>query len=59
VGLTTFPLSCADCLESWVPQPPGTLRVCPGLYRYCFTFNKLDWIHTSSLDEELEQVRLA
>jgi hypothetical protein len=31
VGLTTFPLSCADCLEIWEPQPPGTLRACPGL----------------------------
>ena len=31
VGLTTLPPSCADCLEIWEPQPPGTLRVCPGL----------------------------
>jgi hypothetical protein len=31
VGLTTLPPSCADCLESWKAQPPGTLRVCPGL----------------------------
>ena len=22
---------CADCLEIWKTQPPGTLRVCPGL----------------------------
>jgi len=36
VGLTTLPLSCADCLEIWEPQPPGTLRGCPGLYRDCF-----------------------
>jgi len=21
----------ADCLEIWEPQPPGTLRACPGL----------------------------
>jgi len=27
----------ADCLEFWKPQPPGTLRACPGLYRDCFT----------------------
>ena len=27
VGLTTLPPSCADCLEFWDPQPPGTLRV--------------------------------
>ena len=31
VGLTTLPYSCADCLEIWEPQPPGTLRACPGL----------------------------
>jgi hypothetical protein len=29
--LTTLPLSCADCLKIWEPQPPGTLRVCQGL----------------------------
>jgi len=31
IGLTTFPPSCADCLEIWEPQPPGTLRACPVL----------------------------
>ena len=31
VGLTTLTPSCADCLEIWEPQPPGTLRACPGL----------------------------
>jgi hypothetical protein len=31
VGLTTLPPSSADCLEIWGPQPPGTLRACPGL----------------------------
>jgi hypothetical protein len=31
VGLTTLPPSCADCLEIWEPQPPGTLWACPGL----------------------------
>jgi hypothetical protein len=31
VGLTTFPPSCADCLEIWEPQPPGTLWAFPGL----------------------------
>ena len=30
-GLTTVPPSSADCLEIWEPQPPGTLRACPGL----------------------------
>jgi hypothetical protein len=33
VGLTTLSLSCADCFEIWGPQPAGTLRACPGLYR--------------------------
>jgi hypothetical protein len=33
MGLTTIPPSCAECLEIWEPQPPGTLRACPGLYR--------------------------
>jgi len=31
VGLTTLPPSCADCLDIWEPQSPGTLRACPGL----------------------------
>ena len=31
LGLTTLPPSCADCLEIWEPQPPGTLWACPGL----------------------------
>jgi len=31
VGLTTLPHLCADYLEIWEPQTPGTLRACPGL----------------------------
>jgi hypothetical protein len=31
VGLTTLPPSCADCLNIWKSQNPGTLRVCQGL----------------------------
>jgi len=31
VGLTTLPPSCADSLETWETQAPGTLRACPGL----------------------------
>ena len=31
VGLTTLPPSCAECLEIWELQAPGTLRACPGL----------------------------
>ena len=30
VGLTTLPLSFADCFEIWDPQSPGTLMACPG-----------------------------
>ena len=26
-----LPPSCADCLENWEPQLPGTLWACPGL----------------------------
>jgi len=37
VDLTSLPLSCADRLEIWEPQPPGTLRACPGLLWNCFT----------------------
>ena len=31
VMLTTLPISCADCLEIWEPQPSETLWVCAGL----------------------------
>jgi hypothetical protein len=31
LGLTPLPPSYADCLEIWEPQPPGALRVYPGL----------------------------
>jgi len=31
VRLTILPPSCADCLETWESQPPGTLTACPGL----------------------------
>jgi len=36
IGLITLPPSCADCLEMWETQLPGTLRACPGLFRDCF-----------------------
>jgi hypothetical protein len=38
VGLTTLPPSCADCLEIWEPQPPGTLRVLGLLYLYFYIY---------------------
>ena len=31
VGLTTLPTLCAECLEIWDLQKPGTLWACPGL----------------------------
>jgi len=31
LGLTTLSSLCADCLEIWELQPPGTLGTCPGL----------------------------
>ena len=49
VGLTTLPPSCADCLEIWEPQPPGTLRACPGLYWDCFSF-------TDSCTDDFDQI---
>jgi hypothetical protein len=41
VGLITLPPSWPDCLEIWEPQPPGTLKACPGQYRDCFTPGKV------------------
>ena len=38
LGLTTLPLSCAECHDVWTSQPPGTFRVCPGLQLLFFTF---------------------
>ena len=40
IELTTLPPSCADFPEIWEPQPPGTIRASPSLYRDCFTFTK-------------------
>ena len=45
VWLTTIPLSCANCHEIWEPQPPGTLWVCPGLYRDYFIFIQMESIY--------------
>jgi len=41
------PPSCADCLEIWKPQPPGTLRAPPSLYRNYFIFFTVYEIHVS------------
>jgi hypothetical protein len=36
--MSTRNTSIVDCLEIWEPEPPGTLRACPGLYTDCFIF---------------------
>ena len=41
--LANLPPTCAECLEIWEPQPPGTLRACPGLYSDCFTFTETSY----------------
>jgi hypothetical protein len=46
VGLTTLPPSCADCLEIWEPQPPGTPQglsrpVMGLLAKICFSPNAI------------------
>lgn len=33
-----LPLSFADCLEVWEPQPPGSLWACSGFYSDYFVF---------------------
>jgi hypothetical protein len=38
MGLTTLSPSFTEYFEIWEPEPPGTLRACPGLYRDYFTF---------------------
>jgi hypothetical protein len=56
VGLTTLPPSCADCLEIWEPQPPGTLRACPGLYRDSFTiacYFVINFLHVTRLKSRI------
>jgi len=45
LGLTTLPLSCADCLEIWEPQTPGTLRAYPG---FTFTLPLYIYIYINS-----------
>ena len=52
VDLTTFPHSCAHCLEFWKPQTRGTLRACQGLYKDCVTLTTLEE-HTSTRFLEL------
>jgi len=41
VWLMTLPLSCADCLEIWKPQTPGTLGACQACNGIALHFNFL------------------
>jgi hypothetical protein len=52
VGLN-LPNLCADCHEIWEPQPPGTLRACPGLYRDCVIFTFYDKENDTYLKQNL------
>ena len=40
VGLTILPPSCADCLEIWAPQTPGTLKAWTGIALPFILLNK-------------------
>jgi hypothetical protein len=57
VGLTNLSPSCAECLEIWKPQPPGTLRTSPGLYRDCFTFTLVLLISVKGRLDQQDTVR--
>jgi hypothetical protein len=47
IGLTTLLPLCTDCPEIGEPQPLGTHRASPGLYRGCFTlhYSKPNGLH--------------
>ena len=45
--VTTVPPSCADCLANWKPQPPGTLRACPGIALPLLLLNYNKFSHVS------------
>jgi len=42
-GAETLPTSCANCLEIWESQLPGTPWDSPGLYAIALTFRRNDW----------------
>jgi len=53
VGLTILLLSCADCLEIWEPETPGTLSACNWNASISFgntvlTFSWTDWLRKFS-----------
>jgi hypothetical protein len=40
--VTTLPPSCADCLEIWEPQAPGTLYAYNGIALPFFIYGTVD-----------------
>jgi hypothetical protein len=38
IWLTTVPPLCADCLQIWKSQSPGTIKISTGLHKGCFSF---------------------
>jgi hypothetical protein len=52
IGLTTFPPSCADCLEIWERQHPGTLWACNGIALpvYSLRYHKKFFMTTPSVE---------
>jgi hypothetical protein len=50
IGLTALPLSCAECLEIWEPQPPVTLEACPGLYKDIYQQIRVIYFHKNRIE---------
>jgi hypothetical protein len=46
--MTNLPLSRAECLEAWEPQPAGNLGTCSGLHRDGFTNIRINDLSRSS-----------
>jgi hypothetical protein len=67
VGLKTLSDSCADCLEIWEPQLPGTLTTCPGsavpkgvtIFPYSFLLPSEAWPSPTQLNKLLMLTILA
>jgi len=60
VGLTTLSPSCADCLEIWEPQPPGTsgpVQACTGFafptHRLCWSVPFVHYLHVKWIHQAL------
>jgi hypothetical protein len=51
VELTTLPPSGAECIKISEPQPPGTLRVSPGIALHYMAGRLRDWIVNNMVRE--------